>query len=102
MKFTLEEDISIDLRILQSHLDGMLNRVKHNSVALKRLQAFEMRLLALSSLTEMIDFILDETKLLFDLEVVSLYLFDPSNDIACYLESDHYPYKSREGFMLLE
>ncbi len=98
----MEEDISIDLRILQSHLDGMLSRVKHNSLTLKRLQAFEMRLLALSSLTEMIDFILDETKLLFDLEIVSLYLFDPTNDIACYLESDHYPYKDRQGFMLVE
>jgi diguanylate cyclase (GGDEF)-like protein len=98
----LEDDISIELHILQSHLDGMLNRVTHNSLTLKRLQAFEMRLLGLSTLTEMIDFILNETKLLFDLEIVSLYLFDPTNDIACYLENDHYPYQSREGFMLVE
>ena len=97
----MDEDITADLRVLQSHLDGMLNRVQHNSLTLKRLQAFEMRLLGLSSLTEMIDYILDESKSLFDLEIVSLFLFDPTQEIAAYLASDHYPYQSRKGFMLV-
>lgn len=97
----MDEDITADLRVLQSHLDGMLTRVQHNSLTLKRLQAFEMRLLGLSSLTEMIDYILDESKTLFDLEIVSLFLFDPSREIAAYLASDHYPYQSRKGFLLV-
>lgn len=97
----MDEDITADLRVLQSHLDGMLNRVQHNSLTLKRLQAFEMRLLGLSSLTEMIDYILDESKFLFDLEIVSLFLFDPGREIAAYLASDHYPYQNRKGFVLV-
>lgn len=98
----MEEDITTELHVLQSHLDGMLSRVQHNSLTLKRLQAFEMRLLGLSSLTEMIEFILNESKDLFDLEVVSLYLFDPGGEIAQYLEQDQFAYKSREDFLLVD
>jgi len=81
----LEEDITTGLSVLQSHLDGMLSRVKHNSTTLKRLQRFEMRLLSLSSLAEMIEFILGESRALFDLDVISLCLIDPKAEIAGYL-----------------
>ena len=98
----MEEDITTELHILQSHLDGMLDRVQHNSLTLKRLQSFEMRLLGLTSLTEMIEFILEESKALFDLEIVSLYLLDSTNEIAEYLTNDHYPFQTRTGFKLID
>ena len=60
--FRLEEDITTDLYVLQSHLDGMLDRVQENSLTLKRFQAFEMILLNLNSLPSMIDHLLDDTK----------------------------------------
>lgn len=97
---SLEQDITTDLRVLESHLDGMLNRVQHNSLTLKRLQSFEMRLLGLNSLAEMIEFILGETKILFDLDVISLYLIDSKNEIAGYLDVDNYDYRNREGLVL--
>lgn len=97
---SLEQDITTDLRVLESHLDGMLNRVQHNSLTLKRLQSFEMRLLGLSSLAEMIEFILGEAKALFDLDVISLCLIDPKNEIAGYLEVDNYNFRDREGLFL--
>jgi diguanylate cyclase (GGDEF)-like protein len=96
----LEQDITTDLRVLESHLDGMLNRVQHNSLTLKRLQSFEMRLLGLSSLAEMIEFILGEAKSLFDLDVISLCLIDSKNEISSYLEVDNYNFRDREGLFL--
>ena len=97
----MEQDITTDLSVLESHLDGMLNRVQHNSHTLKRLQNFEMRLLGLTSLVDMIEFILCETKALFDLDVVSLCLIDTKNEIAGYLDVDNYDFKSREGLELV-
>jgi len=98
----LEQDITTELCVLQSHLDGMLDRVHHNSLTLKRLQAFEMRLLGLTALTEMIEFILGETKDLFDLDLVSLCLFDPKDEIVAHLASDHYPHQSRAGLLIVK
>lgn len=99
---TLEEDITVELCVLQSHLDGMLNRIHHNSLTLKRLQAFEMRLLGLTSLSEMIEFILGETKELFNLDVVSLCLLDANHEIATHLASDNYRYQNRADLLLVD
>ena len=96
----MEKDITTELCVLESHLDGMLDRVQHNSVTLKRLQSFEMRLLSLSTLAEMIEYILTETKQLFDLDVVTLYLHDAKAEIVTYLTNDNYPYQTRECLLL--
>ncbi|QPK64906.1 sensor domain-containing diguanylate cyclase [Methylomonas sp. LL1] len=96
----MEEDITTELCVLQSHLDGILDRVYHNSLTLKRLQAFEMRLLGLNSLAEMIEFILGETKDLFDLDIVSLCLLDSKDDISTCLANDNYQFQTRAGLLL--
>lgn len=98
----MEEDITVELCILQSHLDGMLSRIQHNSLTLKRLQAFEMRLLGLTSLVEMIEFILGETKELFNLDVVSLCLLDANHQITAHLASDNYCYQQRADLLLVD
>jgi len=95
-------DITYDLRVLQSHLDSILQRVEHNSLTLKRLQSFEMHLLGLNSLAEILEFILDECKSLFDLEVVSLYLFDPNGEIAECLSQNSYESHARSGLLLVD
>ena len=58
-KDTLENDLNTDLFVLQSHLESMLECVKQNSAILSRFQAFEMRLLNLVSLADMIDLVLE-------------------------------------------
>lgn len=98
----MEEDLTTDLSILQSHLDGMLDRVQHNSLTLKRLQSFEMRLLALTSLAEMIKFILGEAKDLFNLDIISLCLVDLKDEISAHLTVDNYPPHQREGLLLVK
>jgi diguanylate cyclase (GGDEF)-like protein len=97
----VEEDITTDLYVLESHLDGMLNRVQLNSDILYRLQNFERLLLSLNSLAEMIDFILRDTKHLLNLDVIGLCLVDPKAEIAQYLEDDNYDYKAVDSLFLV-
>lgn len=97
----MEDDITTDLRVLQSHLDGMLDRVQTNSLTLKRFQVFETRLLNLNSLAEMIDHILCDAKTFFDLDVISFCLIDEKGEIAGYLKDDGYDHEKIEGLILL-
>jgi len=98
----LEQDLTTNLCILQSHLDGMLNRLQQNSLTLKRFQAFEMNLLNLNSLAEMIDQILQEAKDFFMLDIVSLCLVDEKGEIAGFLQDNDYPYQEKKGLILLD
>lgn len=98
----MEEDLTTGLSILQSHLDVMLDRAQHNSVTMKRLQSFEMRLLALTSLSEMIKFILGEAKDLFDLDVISLCLIDAKGEISSHLTADNCPPDQCDDLLLVK
>ncbi len=80
----------------------MLDRVQQNSLTLKRFQVFEMKLLNLNSLSEMIDQLLDEAKTFFDLDVISFCLVDEKSEISGFLNDDDYDYESNDGFILLE
>ncbi len=97
----LEKDLSMGLVLLESHLDGMLERVQQNSAALKRFQKFEMGLLGLNTLAEMIEYVLTYTQNFFELDHVSFCLIDENNEISRYLVEDRYDYKNRQGLILL-
>lgn len=98
----MENDLNTDLFVLQSHLESMLERVKQNSATLHRFQAFEMRLLNLNSLADMIDHILDDARHYFDLDVISLCLVDEKGEIAKLLNEDGYLCSSKKGLILLD
>ncbi len=97
----LEKDLSMGLVLLESHLDGMLERVHQNSIALKRFQRFEMGLLGLNTLAEMIEYVLSYTQSFFELDHVSFCLIDENAEISRYLVEDRYDYQNREGLVLL-
>jgi len=101
-ELTVEEDLTTDLFVLQSHLESMIERVQQNSATLRKFQAFEMRLLKLNSLSEMIDHILEDAKLYFDLDVISLCLIDEKNEIYRFLVDDGYECKTSKGLILLD
>jgi diguanylate cyclase (GGDEF)-like protein len=101
-EITLENDLNTDLSVLQSHLESMLERVKFNSATLHRFQAFEMRLLNLNSLTDMINHILEDARHYFDLDCISLCLVDEKAEIAKFLHEDGYDYQTRKGLILLD
>lgn len=98
----MENDLNTDLFVLQSHLESMLERVKQNSATLHRFQAFEMRLLNLNSLADMIDHILEDARHYFDLDVISLCLVDEKGEIAKFLNEDGYECSSKKGLILLD
>lgn len=98
----MEEDLTTDLTVLQSHLESMIERIQQNSATLSKFQAFEMRLLNLNSLSEMIDHILEEAKLYFDLDVISLCLIDEKNEIHRFLVEDGYAGAADKGLILLD
>lgn len=98
----MEEDLTTDLLVLQSHLDGMLDRVKLNSATLRKFQAFEMRLLNLNSISDMVNHILVDAKVYFDLDVITLCLLDEKGEIAQFLLDDGYIYESSEELILLD
>jgi diguanylate cyclase (GGDEF)-like protein len=98
----LEEDINTELHVLESHLDGMLGRIQHNSQTLKRFQDFEKRLLDLNSLAEMIEHLLEDAKTFFDLDVISLCLIDEKAEIAGFLHDDDYDYQKNDALVLLD
>jgi len=100
--FRLEEDITTDLCVLQNYLDDMLDHVQHNSLTLKRFQVFEMRLLNLNSLAEMVDHILGDAKTFFDLDVISFCLIDEKAEIAGFLNDDGYDHENNDGLILLK
>ncbi|MGZ8180741.1 MAG: DUF484 family protein [Methylobacter sp.] len=98
----MEEDLTADLVVLQSHLETMFERVQQNSATLQKFQAFEIKLLKLNSLSDIIDHLLEEAKSYFDLDVVSLCLLDETGEIAKTLNNHGYPCSSENGLMLLD
>lgn len=96
----MEDDVATNLLVLQSHLDGMLDSVKNKSITLKKFQDFEMRLLQLDSLSEIVDQILENAKNYFDLDMITLCLVDETDEIAKLLTADGRDYKARKGLIL--
>lgn len=98
----MEQDLATDLLVLQSHLDGMIGRVQQNSATLRKFQAFEMGLLNLNTLADVIDHLLEDARVYFDLDAVSLCLIDEKGEIAAILDEDGYASRSKKGLILLD
>lgn len=79
----------------------MFERVQQNSAILQKFRAFEIRLLKLNFLSDIIDHLLEEAKSYFDLDVISLCLVDEAGEIAKTLNDYGYPSSSKKGLMLL-
>jgi diguanylate cyclase (GGDEF)-like protein len=84
----MEEDLTMGLGELQSQLDGMLDRVQLNSAMLHQFQKFEMALLNLNSMSELVQFIVNDSKGFFDLDMISFSLIDAKGEIEQYLDEE--------------
>ena len=96
------EDLTTDLSVLESHLDGMLDRLQMNSITLRRFQIFEMRLLKLNSLAEMIEHILDESMGYFELDAINFCLIDEKGELERYLQEDGFNFDKQKGLVFLK
>ena len=61
----MNDDLETQVCMLQSHLDGMILRVKKNEEMFKRFQELDMRLLSLNSLRELVEHIYTDAQLVF-------------------------------------
>ena len=98
----MEEDITTDLTILQSCLDTMINKVEGDELMLKQFRSFQLRLLGLTTLPEIIDLVLEELKVFFALDDICLSLIDPVHKIEGYLNNYDYKHQQHSGLVLLE
>lgn len=98
----LERDLTTNISILESHLDSMLDRLQSNSVTLRRFQVFEMRLLKLNSLAEMIEHILTESTGFFELDNIHFCLIDEKGELQRYLEEDGFNFAKRKELIFLK
>jgi len=98
----LQDELNTDLSILESHMDGMLDRVKTNSRTFRRFQDFEVRLLNLNSLGEMMRHVLADAKNFFDLDTVGFCLIDEKGEISEYLENDGFYLKENKELKIIE
>ena len=88
----MEEDLTTDLVVLQSHLEGMLDRVHSNSTTLRRFQMFERGLLDLNSLAEMVEYVLNAQDF-FDLDYIGFCLVDAKDELKKFLQEDGFELK---------
>ncbi len=88
----MEEDLTTDLVVLQSHLEGMLDRVHSNSNTLRRFQMFERGLLDLNSLAEMVEYVLNAQDF-FDLDYIGFCLIDAKDELKKFLQEDGFELK---------
>jgi len=64
----MDTDLATEVRMLESHIDGMIARVQRNEDMLKRFHDLEMQLLSLNLLKELVENILDDAKSAFTLQ----------------------------------
>jgi two-component system, cell cycle response regulator len=96
------DQLNTSLWVLESHVDGMLNRVHQNDLKSRRFQTLEMNLLGLNSLAELIEHVLEDTLRLFDLDLISFCLIDEKQELPGFLKADGMLAEQIFGLILLD
>ncbi|WP_240342463.1 diguanylate cyclase [Methylococcus sp. EFPC2] len=96
------DELNTELRVLQSHLDNLIDCVRQNDIKLHRFQTLEMTMLSLNSLRELIEQTLQDTRQVFELDHVSLALVDDKKELRKFLEEDGLPPDQLAELVLLE
>jgi diguanylate cyclase (GGDEF)-like protein len=89
-------------QLLRSQLQTLLDEARLNEKKLQRLSQLEKRLIATTSLAELIHAILQDYKSSFDIDIVTLVLADPEYEITRILEKENAGGTRMPGLVLLE
>ncbi|BBA37224.1 diguanylate cyclase with GAF sensor [Methylocaldum marinum] len=95
------DELYTDLCVLQSHLDNLVDSIRLNQIKLHRFQTLEMNLLTLNSLRELVDQVLEDTRLLFELDAVSFVLVDEKGELKRFLIEDGLRVEKQPNLILL-
>jgi len=82
------QELQESLSVLQNRLERLLACIQDNDVKQTRFHALESRLLALTSLHELIQQTIAGAQGTFDLEAVSLWLADEAHELRRFLQDD--------------
>ncbi|MCH9697840.1 MAG: sensor domain-containing diguanylate cyclase [Gammaproteobacteria bacterium] len=96
------ETFTTELAVLDSHIDELVNRIQVNDQKWKQLQNLEAEFLYRTSLSELIEFTLDNSLLSFGVDIVSLVLLDTNDELNSYLEDDHLFVNQRPNLLFLD
>lgn len=95
------DDLENRVSVLQSHLDTMIACVQKNDATLRRFQALESQLLTLSSLGELIEHVLEDAQIRFELSSCVLVICDLDQSIGKFLTEDGFQRVDYPGLVLL-
>ncbi len=84
----MEDSLASELLVLQGHLDGLIDSTQHNMQILHRFQDFEKKLMDFNLLKDVLEYISNDMKILFDLDFISICLIDEKGDLQKYLIQD--------------
>ncbi len=98
----MEVVLNTENQLLRRQLQTLLDEARLNEKKLLRLGILEKRLIATSSLAELIQVILQDYKSSFDIDAVTLVLTDPEYEITRFLESGGSVSPKTVGLVLLE
>ncbi|XSG84930.1 MAG: DUF484 family protein [Methylohalobius sp. ZOD2] len=96
------DDLQTELCILQSHLERLIARIRQNDAKLCQFQSLETQLLSLNSLRELVEYVLDDTRTVFELDFVTLALVDPKDKLQQFMQEDGLGLESLEELILLD
>lgn len=87
---------------LQQQFNAVLTTARQNDDKLKRLQGYEIRLLSITTLPELIDFLLQDSKTTFSLDTVTLSLLDPEYEFRRVLQIAGFSFCNHPNMMFCQ
>lgn len=91
-----------EIQELRQQLETLVAQARLNEQVMRRFQDAEMRMLSVSSFKELLQYVLQEMKETFDLEVVTLAVIDPEYEVRRMLIDLGIPIAEFPGLMCLD
>jgi two-component system cell cycle response regulator len=98
----LNKGLPAENRELRQQLATLVAQARLNEQVMRRFQDAELRMLGVSSFRELLQYVLQEMKAAFDLDVVTLALIDPEYEVRRMLVDLGIPAAEFPGLMCLE
>ncbi len=84
----MTEEGRTENRLLRQRLEDLLEQARHNERKMRRFKSWELRLIGLNSLVELIEAVVNPDRRAFDWDLVTLWLHDAEYEIQRALEEE--------------
>ena len=97
-----QTELRLENEVLRRHLLEITEAARHNEEKMHRYQTHELRLLAATSLAELVHTLLDDTRSVMRLDWVTLTLVDPEHELRRLLEDQGLESDSENSIRFLD